>query len=163
MLTFTPVSQYHPGDLFEIIYRSYELLAKNDSQYWQQEEKEWARFDKQAFGHPEIARCISVTCLGSQPIGLASYDPRHFPEYGVIGQNCVLPEFRGRGFGSRQIREVLRIFQEHGVKKAKVTTSEHPFFRPAQRMYLSLGFIEISRTVGGPDPNYKIIEFEKTL
>ncbi len=163
MLTFTPISGYRPGDLFEIICRSYEQLIRNESQYWKQEEKEWANFDHKAFSHPEIARCIFVTCLDNTPIGLASYDPRHFPEYGVIGQNCVLPEFGGRGFGSRQIQEVLRIFQEHQAKIAKVTTSEHPFFEPARKMYRSLGFIEMKRIVGGPDPNYKTIELAKTL
>jgi GNAT superfamily N-acetyltransferase len=160
MLTFVPISQYKPGDLSNIIRKSYSRLVKEYPQYWKQEEMEWENFEKQAFAVPEIGKCVFVACVNGKPVGLASYDSRNYPEYGVIGQNCILPKFRGKGFGAQQIRELLRIFQKDGVQKAKVTTSEHPFFEPAQKMYRSLGFREVKRTVGGPDPNYKLIELE---
>jgi GNAT superfamily N-acetyltransferase len=135
MLVFTPIFQYKLGDLSKMIRRSYSKLVKNYPRYWKQEEKKWDDFDKQAFEVPEIGRRLFISCLNGQPIGLASYDPRNFPEYGVIGQNCILPEYQGKDYGRQQIREVLRIFRAHGVKKAKVTTSEHPFFKSARNMY----------------------------
>jgi GNAT superfamily N-acetyltransferase len=93
----------------------------------------------------------------------ASYDPRPGPSYSVIGQNCVLPEYRGRGFGSRQILEILGRFRAKNVALARVTTSEHPFFIPARTMYRDLGFRETRCFAGGPDPRYQLIELEKGL
>lgn len=163
MVSFTPISQYKPGDLSKIIRESYSQLVENDPRYWKHEEVNWDYFDKQAFAVSEIGMCLFVTCLDEQPVGLAAWDPRNFPEYGTIGQNCILPEFRGKGLGTIQIQEVLRIFRENNARKAKVTTSEHPFFETAQKMYKSLGFNEVKRYVGGPDPNFLIVEFERPL
>jgi len=164
MLTFTPISLYHPGALADIIRRSYADLVAGDAARWGQEVRNWDDFDRQAFAHPEtVGKCVFVSCLAGEPVGLASYDPRPGPDYGVIGQNCVLPEFRGRGFGRAQILEVLRLFKEKGIMAARVTTSEHPFFVPARRMYEALGFKVVGRSPGGPDPRYGIIELQMTL
>lgn len=59
--------------------------------------------------------------------------------------------------------KVTEIFKENNVQKAVVSTSEHPFFKPAQKMYRSLGFKEVTRTTGGPDPNFKTIKFKKKI
>jgi GNAT superfamily N-acetyltransferase len=164
MLTFTPISLYQPGLLSDIIHRSYAELVGQCPEYWEREGENWHDFDRQAFAHPEtVGRCVFVSCLDGIPVGLASYDPRHEPVYGIIGQNCVLPEYRGRGFGRRQIREILRRFREKKVGAARVTTSEHPFFIPAMRMYQSLGLRETRRFAGGPDPRYRVIELEMEL
>lgn len=163
ILTFKPISLYKPGSLSNIIYRSYVRLIKEYPKYWKQEKTKWDDFDKNAFDNPKIGKCVFVTCLDENPIGVASYDPRPWPEFGEIGQNCILPEYQGRGYGKQQITEILRIFKENGVKKAIVTTSEHPFFVSAQKMYQGLGFKEVKRLPGGPDPNYGLIEFEKKL
>lgn len=163
MLTFKSIKQFKPGDLAKIIYVSYSDLIKSDPDRWNQEKRKWDDFDKQAFGIPAIGKCLFVTYLDGDPIGLASYDPRQWPEVGIIGQNCILPEFRGNGYGVRQIEKILDIFRKNKVKKARVTTSEHPFFISAQKMYKSLGFTETGTKQGGPDPKYKIIYFELAL
>lgn len=161
MLTFAPISRYPPGTLSSLIHESYAGLLRECHGRWKQESEKWEDFDKQAFAHPDtIGRCVFVSCLDGQSIGLASYDPRPGPRYGLIGQNCVLPEYRGQGFGKQQIQEILRRFQEYHIRAARVSTSEHPFFTPALRMYQSLGFKETRRFVGGTDPRYKIIELE---
>jgi hypothetical protein len=49
------------------------------------------------------------------------------------------------------------------MRKAVVSTSEHPFFLPARRNYESCGFKESRRFTGGPDPQYNIIEYVKDL
>lgn len=146
-----------------MIHQSYAALVKSDPARWEQEGQKWDDFDKSAYANPKIRACTFVTCLDGEPIGLGSYDPRPGPEYGIVGQNCILPEYQGRGYGTQQIAEILRIFRQKKFKKARVTTSEHPFFLPAQKMYQKLGFKEIGRKPGGPDPNYKIIEFELVL
>jgi GNAT superfamily N-acetyltransferase len=106
---------------------------------------------------------VFVTSSQDEIIGFGSFDSRQGPEFGIIGQNCILPEFRGNGYGEQQIREILNRFRTMGIKKAVVSTSEHPFFLSAQRMYLSCGFQEKRRYTGGPDPRYRLIEYERDL
>jgi GNAT superfamily N-acetyltransferase len=163
-LTFEPIALFSPGELADIIGRSYAGLLKKWPDPWDGEREKWEDFDRQAFAHPDtVGRCVFVSCLERTPVGLASYDPRPGPSYAIVGQNCVLPEYRGRGFGKRQIREILRRFSAEKIRLARVTTSEHPFFIPALTMYRDLGFQETRRLGGGPDPRYRLIELEKGL
>jgi hypothetical protein len=46
------------------------------------------------------------------------------------------------------------------IKCARAITSEHPFFQPAQKMYRNCGFLEKEKRSGGPDPRYKLVEYE---
>jgi GNAT superfamily N-acetyltransferase len=159
-LRFEPICVLAPGDLAVIIGRSYAALIAEAPDLWGGESVKWEDFDRRAFACPAAeGRCVFVSRLGQEPVGLASYDPRPAPAYGEIGQNCVLPRFRGRGFGSLQVAEVLRRFKAMGIKEARVTTSGHPFFEPARRMYGGLGFREARRFSGGPDPRYPLLEF----
>jgi GNAT superfamily N-acetyltransferase len=163
-LTFAPISRFAPGALADLIRRSYAELVEKWPAHWEGESAKWDDFDREAFGYPEtIGRCVFVSCLNGEPVGLASFDPRQAPQYGVVGQNVILPEFRGRGFGKLQILQVLSRLRERGIATARVTTSEHPFFLPALRMYESLGFKEFRRYPGGPDPNYGLIDLEMQL
>jgi GNAT superfamily N-acetyltransferase len=163
-LIFEPISFFSPGNLADMIGRSYAELRKKWPDPWEPVEEKWEDFDRQAFAHPDtVGQCVFVSCLEGNPVGLASYDPRSAPSYAIVGQNCVLPEYRGRGFGKRQILEILRRFRAKEIRLARVTTSEHPFFLPALRMYGDLGFQEIRRLTGGPDPRYQLIELEKGL
>ena len=164
LLTFEPVSLFSAGELADIIDRSYAELLEKWPGPWEHEREKWRDFDRQAFAHPDtVGKCVFVSCLERTPVGLASYDPRPGPSHAVIGQNCVLPEYRGRGFGKRQILEILGRFTAGKIRLARVTTSEHPFFIPAGTLYRDLGFQEIRRRPGGPDPRYRLIELEKGL
>lgn len=161
MLVFTPISSYQPGALADLIRKSYAGLVQVCPQHWKKEGEKWDDFDRQSFAHPDtIGECVFVSSLDNEPIGLASYDPRHEPQYGLIGQNCILPEYRGQGFGKVQILEILRRFKERKIRAARAITSEHPFFVPAMKMYVALGFREVRRFAGGPDPDHGLIELE---
>lgn len=163
-LVFAPLSGFIPGDLAAVIARSYAGLLEGWPGVWNGERRAWDEFDRRAFARPDtVGRCVFVSRLDGAVAGLASFDPRPAPDLGVVGQNCVLPEFRGRGFGRRQIEEVLRRFRQLGIAAARVTTSEHPFFAPALAMYRSLGFRERRRFTGGPDPRHSLVELEKEL
>lgn len=163
-LAFDPISRFPPGTLADIIGRSYADLVDKWPDSWKGEERKWADFDREAYAFPEtVGRCVFVSRLGDRIVGLASYDPRPGPAYGIVGQNCVLPEFRGKGFGKLQVLEILRRIRDGQMKAARVTTSEHPFFAPALRMYRSLGFRDIRRRYGGPDRQYRLVELELDL
>ena len=161
---FNPISKYSSGVIFELLNQSYAGLLKERSGYWLAEREKWRQLEKEAFENPEtVGRCFFITSCGGETIGMFSYDPRQRPEYGIIGQNCILPTFRGRGFGTKQILRVIEIFRKERFLKAKATTSEHPFFIPAQKMYRGLGFKEIAKREGGPDPRYGLIDLEMIL
>jgi GNAT superfamily N-acetyltransferase len=74
-----------------------------------------------------------------------------------------LPEFRAKGFGTLQIKEILRRFKDAGYERAFVRTGEHPFFIPAQKMYLACGFKECERHPTGDQPNFGTIDYEMYL
>lgn len=163
-LVFEPAIRSVRGGLLDIIARCYAELVAGEPAIWGGERRNWEDFDRGVFDDPEtVGNCAFVSRLGGEVAGLASFDPRNRPAYGLVGQNCVLPDFRNRGIGRRQILEVLGRFREAGIESARVTTSGHPFFRPALAMYRSLGFREIRRFEGGPDPRYPLIELEAGL
>ncbi|MFA5828572.1 MAG: GNAT family N-acetyltransferase [Candidatus Shapirobacteria bacterium] len=160
MIRFLPISSVVKGDLGKIIFLSYQSLVESNPQKWSGEKVKWDKFDQEAFTNPNtIGICVLITWVDDKVIGFASYEPN----IGEIGHNCILPEFRGRGYGKKQLAKVLKILKNRGLKKVIVTTSCHPFFNPARKNYESLGFKEIKRRKGGPDPEYDLIDYEKEV
>jgi GNAT superfamily N-acetyltransferase len=163
-IRFTSLREQQPGIIASLLKRSYAELVAADPVLWSQEARNWEEFDQEVFQHPDtVGSCVFLTWAGGQLVGFGSYDPRGKPEYGVIGHNCILPEFRGKGLGKQQIQEILRRFQTIGIRTAKVSTNDHPFFVPAQRMYTASGFREVGRISWDRDPRLKLIEYEKEI
>jgi RimJ/RimL family protein N-acetyltransferase len=162
MLVFTSIFQHKAGTIASLLLQSYvELLT---DRHWEEEREKWLEFEREVFEKPEtVGKCAFITCSQDKIVGFDSFDPRQKPEFGIIGHNCILPEFRGNGYGKQQIREMLNRLRAMGIKKVIVSTSEHPFFLAAQRMYLSCGFQEKRKYTGGPDPRYRLIEYERDL
>ena len=143
---------------------SYKELLSTGQQFWQDQKDSWERFDSEVFDNlTTIGQCVFLTRLDMNIIGFSSFDPRRGPSFGVIGHNCILPRFRGQRFGNHQIQETLRRLKVRSIRNAIVSTSEHPFFIPAQKMYLACGFQETKRYSGEPRLGYQIIEYEKAL
>lgn len=164
MIEFTSFDQHRRGLLVSLLSQSYAEYFEHDpdcKEAWQQS---WEEYDKNVFQYPDtIGACGFVTCLKGRVIGFASWDPRQFPDYGIVGHNCILPPFRGNSYGKRQIAEILRIFKQRGFKRARATTGEHLFFEPAQKMYRSCGFREINRSFGDPHSRFRRIDYELSL
>lgn len=163
VLKFTELHDQQPGIIAFMLKRSYAEIVSSDPEQWGPEEAKWEEFDREVFEHPEtVGACVFLSWFDDRLVGFASYDPRGKPDFGIIGHNCILPTFRGRGFGKAQIREVIRRLYGMGVKTAKVSTMDHPLFVPAQRMYAACGFREVRRIASGKDVMETVIEYEKT-
>jgi GNAT superfamily N-acetyltransferase len=164
MLTFESIAQHKPGILASLLTESYGELLSSGEHFWQLEKASWIGFDEDVFDNPtSVGQCVFLTRLNTDVVGFSSFDPRRGPSFGIIGHNCIRPRFRGQGFGKDQIRETLRRMEMRSIKRVVVSTSEHPFFIPAQRMYLSLGFKESKRYPGHPHLGYQTIEYELDL
>ncbi len=157
-LTFTPITKHQPGAIFSLLFQSYAPI-------WNDElEEKMRQADREVFENPDtVGACTFITCLDGQPIGLASYDPRQGPELAIIGHNCILSDYQHRGFGRKQITEILRRLKVQGFAKVTVTTSDHPLFIPAQKMYQACGFKELHRFHQHPDSECQTIEYELDL
>ena len=141
-LIFNEVAKYEPGIIRDLLFASYARILDDGLQ------EQFLQFDRDVFENlGTVGACTFITTLGRQIIGMASYDPRQAPELGIIGHNCILPEQQGRGYGKQQILEIIRRLKLRYIKRATATTSEHPFFKPACRMYLSCGFDEVEKNV----------------
>ena len=152
------------GTITSLLQRSYAELLRSDPEPWSQEAAKWQEYDREVFRNPAtVGACAFVTWSDDQMVGFGSYDPRQKPELGIVGHNCILPEFRGQGLGAQQIREILRRFQTLGIRTAKVTTHEHPFFVPAQRMYVACGFHEVRRIPWDRAPGSVLLEYESVI
>ena len=163
-LQFKSINNQEPGILASLLFRSYSALIKSDPVHWKPEENNWNDFDRDAFGSPgTIGACVFLSWHERELVGFASFDPRQAPKNGIIGHNCILPEFRGQGFGKQQIKEILNRFAIFRIQTADITTNDNTFFIPAQRMYISCGFQEISREPWERDKTQSLIHYQKRL
>ena len=144
--------------------QSYADLLESDQEHWGPEVPKWEQFDREVFQHPDtIGSCVFLSWSDKHLVGFGSYDPRQKPKIGIIGHNCVLPAFRGKGFGKQQIQEILRRFRAQGIGTAKTWTLAGTWHIPAQRMYIACGFRETGRHSWDGDSSQTVIEYEKRL
>ena len=163
-LEFISPQGQEPGLIASLLTRSYGDILASEPTLWGPEQVGWERYDREVFRQPEtVGACIFLSRWQHEIVGFASWDPRGQPRYGVVGHNCVLPAYRGRGCGKQQIQEVLRRLRAMGMRKARVTTNDHPFFIPAQRMYVSCGFQAVGRVPWESDPRQMLIKYEREI
>ena len=99
--------------------------------------------------NPEIGdRYCMVTTLNGEAIGLIAWDPRHLPEYAIVGDNCIITKYKGHGYGVRQLREAVRRMFAAGAQTIYVSTDNE--LLPAQRMYERVGFQRLERNSLAP-------------
>jgi GNAT superfamily N-acetyltransferase len=157
-LIFNKIDKYEHGIIYRLLSQSYEEILD------QQLQEQFQQFDKAVFENPDtVGDCTFITSLGTGIIGMASYDPRQAPDHSIIGHNCVLPQYRKNGYGKQQILEIIKRLKLRNVSRILVSTSEHLFFEPAQKIYLSCGFTELERKKIQPQGRYKTIYYELKL
>lgn len=140
MISYKKINAFRPGDIQRLLKESYQdLIAyfpfEKDNFY-----NQWEKEDNDAFKNIDtIGQNLLFTCVNDLPVGYFSWDIRNGP-LGVIGQNCILPDYQNRGYGTKQIEQIISIFREYNFTEISVTTGGHMFFRPAQTMYGKCGF-----------------------
>ena len=136
-------------------------LLESKQEFQQLYIENWKGTDNETFNNPDtIGRYTLFSYIDNQLIGFITWDPRNIPYEGVIGHNCILPEYRGHGYGKEQIKKVMDIFLSCSTTVVKVTTDDHPFFVPAQNMYLSYGFLEVARSKSNDFGGINLIHYE---
>lgn len=141
---FRKLSEFPRGIMYALLSRAYAF----EPGYERANLSEWLRWDGFFSDRPDIAdRCSFVTCVNGAPIGFIAWDPRELPERAEIGNNCIIPEYKGKGYGIAQLNEAVRRILDCGCKSIYVSTDIN--LLPARRMYERAGFREISRE---PDP-----------
>jgi GNAT superfamily N-acetyltransferase len=162
VIAFVPFLGYRQGSIAELLVESYaELLRELSPTRAEGLRSEWEQYDAGVYRLPDsVGACGFFTRLEDEVIGFGSWDPRGWPEVGEIGHNCVLPSHRGRGYGQRQIEEILRRFRSGRFRRARVRTDGHPFFGPARRIYEKCEFKEIGREPGTLVEGYETIVYE---
>jgi GNAT superfamily N-acetyltransferase len=157
-LTFRPAVEYEPGTVYAILAECYTDILDGTLQ------DNLMQFDREVFAAPDtVGACAFISSVDRQSVGFFSYDPRQGPQIGIVGHNGVLPPFQRKGYGTEQILEILRRFTLRRFALAGVTTSEHPFFAPARRMYEKCGFRMSRRTPGAGRSPYGIVHYERSL
>jgi GNAT superfamily N-acetyltransferase len=157
-LIFTQTTEYESGIIYRLLLACYaEILDMELTEQFRQ-------FDREVFENAEtVGACMFVTTLNSDIVGMASYDPRQAPKLGIIGHNCILPEHQKKGYGKQQILEVIKRLKSKDIIRVIASTSEHPFFEPARKMYLSCGFTELERKRKHPEDLYRTIYYGMEL
>lgn len=158
MLKFEPVAKYEKGIVFSLLQQSC-VEVWNDA--WEDATR---RYEGEIFKKTKRAGAsVFISTLNDKPIGMACWEPIQGDDFAIIGDNCILPEYRGKGFGRAQIKEILKRLRNQRYKKVIVKTGDHPFFAAADKMYLACGFHEVRRNESSSDPRFGSIEYEVKL
>jgi GNAT superfamily N-acetyltransferase len=160
MIEFKNINDFKPGIIQRLIKESYAQLIN----YFPGEKakfyKQWEQEDKDAFDNLQtIGKSLFISCLHNIPIGYCSWDLRQNPVE-IIGQNCILPGFQSKGYGTIQIEKIIKIFADNNYKEITVITGDHDFFIPARKIYEKCGFKEQKRTQG---ELFHLIAYKKVL
>lgn len=160
MIVYRTIDNFKPGLIENLLKTSYKRLIDYFPNEKQRFYHQWENEDYEAFNNPDtIGIYVLFSCLGNNPIGYFSWDDRQFP-LGIIGQNCILPNYQGQGYGRNQIESVIKIFQDKKFYEIRVITGNHDFFTASQKMYTNCGFQEKRKIEGDL---FNLIELTKQI
>ena len=134
-VAFKRFSDFQRGTMYELLKDAYAF----ESRYERDWDGEWKKADAFFYENLHIAdECGFITTLDHTAIGFICWDPRNIPKYIEIGHNCIVSEYKGKGYGKRQLQEAVKRISSKNVRKIVVTTDERLF--PAQKNYERAGF-----------------------
>ncbi len=124
------------GTLYAMLKSTYQanpVLTLRDSVAWKE-------FDDFVYDRlPMLEQYGFISVENGEPVGFVTWDPRGLPAEIRIGHNCILPTFRGRGWGKAQLGLALERMISQGPETITVVTGADEFFAPARRMYEANG------------------------
>jgi GNAT superfamily N-acetyltransferase len=160
MIDYKTTDNFRPGRIEKLLKICYKRLIDYFPDEKQRFYRQWEKEDNEAFNNPEtIGKYVLFSCIRNIPIGYFSWDERQYP-VGILGQNCILPDYQGQGYGRKQIEFIIKIFQDKNFHQIRVITGDHDFFRSAQKMYTNSGF-QVERKIKGD--LFTLIEFSKWI
>lgn len=156
MINFKKISLFPKGTLCDQLVDAYSF----DNRFSKNFLISWKDYDDFFYSNLGIAdKCGFVTLVDGVPVGHITWDPRNAPDYVIIGHNCIMTKYKGKGYGKIQLQEAIRRIKKLSVKKIIVTTNE--ILIPAQKNYLSVGFKEVARRENFDMPfTSKYIDYE---
>jgi|WetSurSiteA1Bulk_404760.scaffolds.fasta_scaffold121065_1 hypothetical protein len=160
MIDFKEINNFKPGLIEQLLKICYKGLIDYFPNEKQRLFCQWEKEDSDAFNNLDtIGRHVKFSCLDNNPIGYLSWDDRQYP-IGIVGQNCIIPNYQGHGYGKKQIELIIKIFQDKKFKEIKAITGDHDFFISAQKIYINCGFHEHNKSKGDL---FNLIEFSKQI
>jgi len=160
MVDFKTIDKFKPGLIHSLLKISYAGFIERFPDEKEKSYTQWEQEDHNAFNYPlTIGKYVLFACMNNLPIGYCSWDDRQYP-VGIIGQNCILPQYQRRGYGRIQIELIIKMFRDKNFREIRVITGEHDFFIPAQKMYQKCGFQERRRINGDL---FNLIELYKLI
>jgi hypothetical protein len=160
MIEFKEIDNYRPGIIEKILKSSYKGLVEFFPNEKQRFFLQWEKEDREAFSNVKtIGSHILFSCLDNIPIGYFSWDDRQYP-IGIVGQNCILPNHQGMGYGMNQIEMIIKIFHSKRFREIKAVTGDHVFFKSAREMYFNCGFHNQKAIKGDL---FNLIEYSKQI
>ena len=118
MIEFRNISSFQKETLYKQLVDAYSF-NETCKKYWN---IMWKEYDDFFYSNLDIADKYGfITLIDNIPVGHISWDPRNRPNYVIIGHNCILTEYKGKGYGKIQLQEAIRRIRKYDVKKIIVT------------------------------------------
>lgn len=157
MIEYKKISFYPKKTLYNQLVDAYSF----NNNFIQTCNQSWIEYDDFFYTNLDIADKYGfITVVDGEPVGHISWDPRNRPDYVIIGHNCILSKYKGKGYGKIQLLEAIKRIKEYGIKKIIVSTNE--ILISAQKNYESVGFIRvgmrenIDATFSGKEIDYEL-------
>jgi GNAT superfamily N-acetyltransferase len=162
-LAFRALCSAPRGTVLSVLGTCYEPWASADPCSYQTWERGWRDYDGDIQSYPDtIGRAGFLSCVGDTVVGVGSWDPRRFPA-AQVGHNCILPAFRGQGYGAMQLKHMAMVLRAAGFTTAVARTGDVDFFAAARAMYERCGFVRTTTHPPGPLAPFRVAEYELAL
>ncbi|MFA5207032.1 MAG: GNAT family N-acetyltransferase [Lentisphaeria bacterium] len=143
MLVTKRTISYPRGTIENLLVAAYQALHQQYPECEKENRESFHYADNLFYDNPKIGdKYAFITEYEGKTCGMCGWNPLGFPT-AIIGHNCILPEFRGKGLGKEQLRVALRQIKENNFARAEVSTGLIDFFMPARNMYEAIGFKEV--------------------
>lgn len=134
---FLPFNNFKRNTLYKLLLEAYSSNTELVNKYGQ----DWLKFDDFIFNNLNYTNnCGFITTIDKSPIGFISWNPENLPKSVEIGHNCIIKKYQNSGYGKEQLQQALNLIASLKPELVISQTGDITFFKPAQKMYTSIGF-----------------------